>query len=529
MDTIKRNISATTGILMRRRNFLKLGAGSLISAPAILPGRTFARPRAASPIAVAHHPAASLLQATPTTYEDRYLVDVVERFAVDDGIVGEMVDLAIMKIARKETVAGAWESLFPAGQLDRNTRIAIKINHSYGVGPEDMNLNGGWLLKPCPIGPKPAVVDGVVDGLCQMLDGTFPLENIVVFDATAWLGSTKMAVQGFPASSSFHSYDVPATEANPRYVLYDRNQTPHDAPSFEAGVKGNYVTQRIVPMFYESDFVINIGVPKVHQAAGLTGCFKNMYGCTHYCMDTHGSGIDSGAPGVTNCIPTFYQALNEVSPTVINIYDALAGIYDGSAAHYGRYFQPNVIAAAHDPVALDSYGLHLVNEARTANGLHALADHDTGERTDTPTGPWSLWPGSYNEDNYINADFLTIAAQELSLGNLGYSLEPTREVGVARPSTEAPRSRLDRIMRSPGGWRIVVSTDNSGRLHTVHSRIVDLKGAEVKSFRTVRTRSLRTAVAWDGRGNSGVRVPAGLYSWEIRVDGRLRARTVALP
>ncbi len=506
----------------------------MLCAPAFIRAGRMARMQEASPIAVSHHSSATVLESKAVLYTGRhsssYLVDMVEKFEVDDTIVGQLVDRAIMEITGKESVSAAWESLFPPDKLDTNTRIAIKINHSYGVSSEDGQLNHQWLYWPCPVGPKPAVVDAIVDGLCQMLGGTFPIRNIVVFDANCYLGPTKMAIQGFPVSRDFYNYEMEATDANPRIELYDREGTPLTAPSFEAGVSDNTVEQRIIPPVCESDFLINVGVPKVHQAAGMTGCFKNLYGCTDDCGSTHGSSIDSEAPGVAPCIPKFYEAINAVTPVVINIYDALVGSYNGNASSWSRYFQQNIIAASRDPVALDSFGLHMINSERVKNGFHAIAAHDTGVYTESPAEPWPLWPGSYNEDGYVNAEFLSIAAGQYMLGNLNYSLLNAGPMTAVRnpvpPSLDTPQSALSKAIRTPHGWRLHIATDNSGRLHTIEARIVNLKGCEVRSLKTVKTYARQSVIDWDGSGNGGSHVAAGVYSWEIRVDGRLRTRTV---
>ncbi len=502
-----------------------MGSGAILGAPFVLTRRGAAWGMGLSqpPLAIAYSAAASDITIVPDTNNL-----VVESFTVAMPHIQNMVDSVVKSLSGKSTVAEAWESLFPAGQLSSSTKVAIKINHSYGG---DDSYNDQWMDKFCPVGPKAAVSDAVINGLTQMLGGTFPVENVTIYDKDAlgpWMSNPKMAVQGYPAHDRSIRYYI-EEPGGPRILLFDPAETPpQDAPQFSCGVTGNMVTQTIVPALYEADFTVNISIPKVHQAGGITGTMKNTYGATYDCFTTHGNGPGDGAPGVTPCLPEFYRSQHGTTPCILDIMDAIGLMYDGSGAHHGSVTTPNIIAASHDPVMLDCHLLELVNEARRANGLHDILLSTSTEHLATPQ--W-IWPGGCNVDGYINAAHLVVASEPpFSLGITDTSVRSYLDITGARsthvPTADNAQSRVLALRQSAGGWQLSVRTDNSGRMHTVEGRIRDLNGRAVREFSTQRTLASDICLYWDGRSGSGSSVARGVYSWEVRVDGRRYAQTV---
>ncbi|MBD3243799.1 MAG: DUF362 domain-containing protein [Chitinivibrionales bacterium] len=507
---------------MKRRSFLKAGAGVMLGAPLVFARHSRLWSQSSSPLAIAYSGGASTIDILPGT-DNR----VVNAFEVDPTHIQCMMDTAIQALTGKGTTAEAWESLFPAGTLTNQTKVAIKINLSYGCNDP---LNNNWRDMLCPVGCKAAVSDAVVNGLTQMLGGTYPIDNITIFDKDAlkFWNRTKMVVQGYPASAMDEGYSVDEPGA-PRVLLFDpAEQPPAGAPTFTCGVSGNMVTQTIVPSLYEQDFVINISIPKVHEAGGITGAMKNTYGCTYDCGTTHGGSATDGAPGVTPCLPEFYRAQDAVTPCLVNILDAIGALYDGSAAYSGSIVTPNIIAASHDPVTLDCYQLELINQARRANGMHDILLSDSMEHLETPQ--WQ-WPGGCNEDGYINAAHLVVASEPpFSLGYANTDLKLYNDVtalGIQPvPVTENAQARIGRARRIAGGWRLPITADRSGRAHAVRSRIVGLDGTRIRSLRPMRSRGEHLVVDWDCRNESGLTVAPGVYSWETTVDGRRYTQSV---
>ena len=91
-------------------------------------------------------------------------VDATTGTIINSDIVKTMVHAAVMSLTQKTTVADAYEALFP--QLNISSKIGIKINCLAGRG----------------LCTHPEVVEAIIDGLRQMLNSTFPLHNITVFD-----------------------------------------------------------------------------------------------------------------------------------------------------------------------------------------------------------------------------------------------------------------------------------------------------------------------------------------------------------
>ena len=164
---------------MKRRSFLKYGVSSLVTAPLVVSGfpRVYTD-NYASPIVSVFDQLATQLQFSSgkVLNYDGVIVDKILSHDIQNVRVAKMVDAAVMKITNQATVGKAWESLFPPGHPNSNTKIGIKLNFSYGDYKGD--AENDWSKIYCPFGPKSAVTNAMVSGLCQMLDGTFPIENI---------------------------------------------------------------------------------------------------------------------------------------------------------------------------------------------------------------------------------------------------------------------------------------------------------------------------------------------------------------
>jgi hypothetical protein len=160
---------------MKRRNFIKSGFSSLLAAPLIANGL----PRIytdnyASPIVTVFDSLATKLEysAGKIANYDGVIVDKINSFDINSIRVAKMIDSAVLKFSEQKTVGKAWESLFPAGHPNANTKIGIKLNFSYGDWKGDKDND--WSKMYCPFGPKSAVTNAIVAGLCQMMDGDFP-------------------------------------------------------------------------------------------------------------------------------------------------------------------------------------------------------------------------------------------------------------------------------------------------------------------------------------------------------------------
>lgn len=114
------------------------------------------------------------------------------------------------------------------------------------------------------------------------------------------------------------------------------------------------------------DALINFGVLKDHDLAGVSIGMKNLYGLIHNPNKYHDSG----------CAP--YVAHVAASPAVraklkLTLCDGLIAQYKGGPALKPEYtWQAGALLASCDPVALDAAGTSLIEAARKEAGIETL-------------------------------------------------------------------------------------------------------------------------------------------------------------
>ena len=398
---------------MKRRKFLKYGVSTALTAPLILKAypNVYTDSYASSIVSVFDELATKLsFTSSQVVNYDGVIVDKIISHDIINSRVAKMVDAAVKKITGESSVGKAWESLFPAGHPNANTKIGIKLNFSYGDWKGDKEND--WSKMYCPFGPKSAITNAIVAGLCQMMDGNFPIENITLVERMYSVGLRKYypLVQGYrPVMENEDGlYKDKRPGAVGMHWIYAASELelPPEAPKFIAApdYTGEYqAPQRIYAGIYENDFMINYAIAKDHRAAGITGIMKNNYGCTDNPMGTHGSqwrDPDSPYAGTRLCIPVFHKNVNLHAPSILNVLDALTGMYEGGPLS-GKVFHANTIAVSKDAIALDSYLLDILNEVRQNQQLSTLSIAD-----------------GFTPDNHPNAPFLRIAAENHELGSM---------------------------------------------------------------------------------------------------------------
>jgi uncharacterized protein (DUF362 family) len=120
--------------------------------------------------------------------------------------------------------------------------------------------------------------------------------------------------------------------------------------------------------------IVNVPNMKEHQAAGVTGCLKNIaYG--------NFSNVDRSHRFEKTNTLTFIGTLAATEPVrsrvVLNIMDGLAGVWHaGPFSQNARFrFYPKQIMFGTDPVAMDHKLIQLIEEKRKAEGATSLFDH----------------------------------------------------------------------------------------------------------------------------------------------------------
>jgi hypothetical protein len=511
---------------MRRRQFVKLGISSLLAAPVVFnrPGLVYADGHASPVISIYDELATKLRYSEGNKINsDGVIVDKILFHDIFHDRVARMVDTAVSKLTGKANVGKAWESLFPSGHPNKNTRIGIKLNFSYGDWKNDEEND--WSRIYCPFGPKSAVTDAIVNGLAQMLEGTFPVENITFVERMYSVGARRFypMIQGYrPVAPDERGIYKDSREGTfSQHWIYAANpiELPEDAPKFIAAPEypePYQAPQRIYAGVYENDFLINYAIAKDHREAGITGAMKNNYGCTDNPVGTHGSEWnrpDSPYAGTRLCVPAFYRNINLHAPFLLNILDALTGVYQGGPLS-GKVFQANTLAVSRDPVALDSYVLHMINLARKENN-HSLIQTEDGR---TPEG-------------HPNASFLRVASEDHEMGSMSLDNlqvhDLTGETGMHKiPVQENSLSRIGEVRKTNDTYRLQVFLDDSGRNHQIESRIEDERGKIIRSFSTTSTVSSQTTLEWDHRNDGRTSVREGIYTWYVTVDGRMHSGTI---
>lgn len=512
---------------MNRRNFVKFSAGSLLATPLLanaLPA-IYTDKYASKIVSVFDQNASSIAYTEGSKLNsDNVIVDKITKWKMDNLRIARMVNEAVMGITDQPTIGKAWESLFPAGHPNADTKIGVKLNFSFGDwrGDEDNK----WSEMYCPFGPKSAVTNAIIAGLTQMLDGTFPVENITFIERMYSVGMRKYfpVVQGYrPVFENDDGLFIDKQAGAPgQHWIYATNplELPDDSPSFIAAPdypEKYQAPQRIYAAYYKQDFLINYAIGKDHRAAGITGVMKNNYGCTDNPVGTHGTGEwrtdNSPFAGTRLCVPMFYKNVNHHSPYVLNIMDALSIVYTGGPLS-GKVEHANTIAVSKDPVALDSYLLDMINQARSKHGLTTLA---------TSAGRTS--------DGHPNASFLSVSAEKHELGSM--SLKNVKKIDLSAdsrpvllPEQENSQSLLGNVVKTQNGYSVNVLMDNSNREHVIESKILNMRGRIVKEHATQKTRSSLQTLEWNHNNNEGVAMKDGVYIWMINVDGRLHNCTI---
>ena len=511
---------------MKRRDFVRYGASSLLTVPFLFNGYSplYADNYASRIVSVFDELATSItFKGGKTINSDGVIVDKILSSEVIHARVAKMVDTAVMKIANTSRVGKAWESFFPAGHPNTNTKIGIKLNLSYGDYRNDKEND--WSKIHCPFGPKSAITNAIVSGLSQMLDGTFPPENITIIERMYSSGSRKYypIIQGYRPvyEDSQGLFKDRPQGAYGIHWIYATNplELPDDAPRFVAAPnfpEKYRAPQKIYSAIYKSDFLINYAIAKDHRAAGITGVMKNNYGCTDNPMGTHGSewkNVNSPYAGTRLCVPVFHKNVNQHAPYILNILDALTGVYDGGPLS-GKVFHANTIAISKDPVAIDTYLLNMINRARKENGL-SIIDSEDGR---TPEG-------------HPNAAFIRIASEDHELGSMSQKNVQSYDISsntahYVLPTLQKNQSLTSEVRRTKDGYQVQVFLDNSKRNHTIEARIQDMRGKVIKSYKTLSTRSSMAMLQWDRKNDTNNAVKEGVYIWFISVDGILHTSTI---
>jgi uncharacterized protein (DUF362 family) len=259
------------------------------------------------------------------------------------------------------------------------------------------------LMQPNQLWPKPEVARQMVERLMTELTGASDLvsamkkfvhkDDIVAVKINGIAGQkgATMAVNYeliAPVVEAVVGAGVPADhvtvfEQYPSYLYGTRVGTKgHDLPAgVKVGVHRNVdatmaetviysgVKTRFVRQVTEATAIIDMTMVKDHSICGFTGALKNM---------THGQIVNPQDHHAWNCNPQIALLYNYPvlqSRVRLHIADAYKIIYDGGPLdkYPERRIPHGALYASTDPVALDTVGWDVIEDARKKNGLPTLA------------------------------------------------------------------------------------------------------------------------------------------------------------
>jgi uncharacterized protein (DUF362 family) len=222
-----------------------------------------------------------------------------------------------------------WARLFSSADV-----VAIKIN----------GLASGTLS------PRPEIVQAIVAGLRSA--GVRP-GKIIIWDRT----TREVERSGFPMQTGADDVRSYGTDAL-RGGGYSS-----DIESF--GSVGSLVSS-IVSRYATA--LINVGVLKHHDLAGLSAGMKNLYGVIHNPNRYHENGCDPFVAEVT-ALPSVRKRLR------LTVIDAVLAQAEGGPAYAAQWIWPcDRILLAVDPVACDQVAWELLEAERRRRGLPSLEE-----------------------------------------------------------------------------------------------------------------------------------------------------------
>jgi len=220
-----------------------------------------------------------------------------------------------------------------AGLLGDDAVVGVKLN----------NLAGP------PLAPTPAFVKALVALLGKA--GVTP-GRIIFFER----GERDITKGGF---------EVKRSGGGPLFVGHDTPGFGYQSEISTSGSVGSclsrVVTDRITAL-------INLGVLKDHNLAGLSAGMKNLFGIIHNPNRYHDDLCDPVVADVS-AFPVVRRKLRLV------LVDALTEQYEGGPGYLPAFaWERNGVMAATDPVALDRVGWDIVEAQRKKKGLPSLTE-----------------------------------------------------------------------------------------------------------------------------------------------------------
>jgi hypothetical protein len=434
-----------------RRDFLKLGA----LATAALGSGAIAKPMA-RPADVPPYGDGNQWPGRICIYRDEgmWSGDVF-----DAERIKQVVSYGVRILTGVPDVGEAFETLFPGVATD--STIAIKVNC---IGP----TNSHW-----------EVAAGVVEGLSQMLGGTYDVSNVIIFDRHN-LGSYGYTAERFTFGG------------NTAQIYHNANCYSGYYPT-----AGHQLSNYLI----DCDYIINLPALKSHSIASnaITLALKNHYGS---CCPASLCGNISGLLELNS---------DQYVKTKTNLVlmDGIRGTFNGGPGEHPQYWEtfpdgtPNTLFFSTDPVTNEYWGRDAINAERAHRGW-SLKDADWIEDASNPDFGYLI---GVSDPELMTLLYPTDVEEDHGEIQTGTFLAPN----VPNPFTDATTVRFR--MASQGSARLMI-TDATGRV---------VRQLAERSFPAGYA-----SVRWDGRDSRGLPLAAGVYFAKLETRDGTRSRQLVL-
>ena len=314
---------------MRRRNFIKTITKGLIGIAAFFffPKKVFSRSstKEDKTLPVSSHSGRRPLKKGRVVLAD-YSPYFKSNQPQDKEAILRLLNIGVQRLTGTERPENGWASLFKPSDV-----VGLKVN----------TLAGRMLSPQIP------VIMAIIDGLKT---AGIKEEKIVIWDRT----NRELRRAGY--SINIKGEGVRCFGSDVAYY--------EDEPEVIGSVGSCFST--ILSRLCTA--IINIGVLKDHDLAGVSIGMKNFYGAIHNPNKYHDN----------NCDP--YVADLNSHPYIKNkvrliICDGIRGQYNGGPAYKPQWaWNANVLLISRDPVALDRVGYELIEKKRKEKKLPSLKE-----------------------------------------------------------------------------------------------------------------------------------------------------------
>jgi hypothetical protein len=372
-----------------------------------------------------------------------------------------MIDRGLTALTGEDVPSLALETLLPG--LTATSKIAIKVN---------------LIAGPSHVWTRWEVVQAMVVRLLETLGGSFPPENITIFDR-----------HDLPA----HGYTAD------RFPGVNLESTSDCTSGISLLLPGG--TAELSRHISEADYLLNFPVLKNHYANHFTLGMKNHYGSI---SPPSWCGTFDAVLGINS----FSEIKQKTALVVLDaVFGNFVGDVDGGPDGWSLFpgNTPQRLFMGTDPCVVEHLGQTIINEQREAVGRPPLPDHYLYLAGDPP---YELGVTDPSAMDLLFVDASVVGAENVETVATSLSLSP------ARPN---PFSRYTM-------WTLDVKQEcaTSAAIH-------DLSGRRVATILSGHVGPGTQVLRWDGLTDTGKPVGTGTYTLVVEAaTGRLSSPVMVL-